>query len=108
MFVRYDIPDERGETRRARNARFGQPAPKPEIPPPAAHVWGWFWALSNRRRSGPEPLTYAEVGEWQRLTGTPVRPEEVEMIMRMDDAYLDETRKEQRAAVEREREKSRR
>lgn len=64
-------------------------------------MWGWFWRLSNRR-PGTDPLSYAEVGEWQRLTCTPVRPEEVEMLMRMDDAYLSEMRKEQAAARARE------
>lgn len=99
------MPDEKGETRRQRNLKFGQPAPPVEIPPEGAHVWHWFWSLSNRRRSGPEALSYAEVGEWQRLTHTPIRPEEVEMLMRMDDAYLTEVRKEQAAAAERAREK---
>lgn len=100
------MPNEDGENRRQRNAKFGQPAPTLEVPPEGAHLWHWFWSLSNRRRSGPEALSYAEVGEWQRLTHTPIRPEEVEMLMRMDDAYLEETRKEQAAAAERAREKA--
>lgn len=99
------MPNEEGETRRQRNRKFGQPAPDVEVPPEGSHVWHWFWSLSNRRRSGPEALSYAEVGEWQRLTHTPIRPEEVEMIMRMDDAYLAEVRKEQAAAIERAKEK---
>jgi hypothetical protein len=94
------MPNENGETRRQRNEKFGQPAPDVQIPAEGAHVWHWFWSLSNRRRSGPEPLSYAEVGEWQRLTHTPIRSEEVEMLMRMDDAYLAEVRKEQAAAAE--------
>lgn len=60
--------------------------------------------MSARRKSGPEALTYAEVGEWQRLTGTPIRPEEVEMLMRMDDAFLSEVREEERARIEQQRE----
>lgn len=97
------MPDENGETRRQRNVRFGQAERnKPVIVPAGGgHVWDWFWRLSNRRRSGPEPLSYAEVGEWQRLTRTPIRPEEVEMLMKMDGAYLTEVRKEQAAAAER-------
>lgn len=92
------MPDEKGETRRARNTRFGQPSPSVEVPPLGQHVWEWFWTLSNRRRTGPEALSFAEIGEWQRLTGTAVLPEEVEMLMQMDDAYLAEVRKEQEAA----------
>ena len=64
-------------------------------------MWEWFWDLSARRKSGPEALTYAEVGEWQRLTGTAIRHEEVDMIMRMDDVFLSGSRDEQRAQYER-------
>lgn len=99
------MPNDDGETRRQRNLKFGQPVPALVIPPNGQHVWHWFWSLSNRRRNGPEPLSYSDVGEWQRLTHTPIRPEEVEMLMRMDDAYLTEVRKEQAAAIERAREK---
>lgn len=98
------MPDENGETRRERNARFEEPSPDLDLPEAGAHVWEWFWEISARRRSGPEALSYAEVGEWQRLTSTQVRPEEVEMLMKMDNAYLAEVREEQRAAMERMRE----
>lgn len=107
MFTRYDIPREGGETRRQYNAKFGQ-AEKNQpviIPPQARHVWDWFWQLSNRRVSGPEVLSYSEVQAWARMTATPVRPEEVEMLMAMDDAYVAEVREEQRAALEAERSK---
>jgi hypothetical protein len=100
------MPDEKGETRRARNTRFGQSSPEYEIPEQALHVWDWFWDLSARRKSGPEALTYAEVGEWQRLTGTPIRPEEVDMIMQMDDGFLAAVRDEQRAQHERSKEQA--
>ena len=104
--MRYDTADEKGETRRQRNSKFGQPSPEQEVPDAAEHVWDWFWTLSARRKSGPEALTYAEVGEWQRLTGNAIRPEEVEMIMRMDDALLAEVGKEKQAYMTRSREQS--
>ena len=97
------MPDEKRETRRARNARFGIKSPPVSVPPQGAHIWDWFWTLSARRTSGPEALRYAEVGEWQRITRTPIRPEEVEIIMRMDDSFLTEVRKEQADAMERQR-----
>lgn len=75
------------------------------VPPEGEHLWDWFWELSRRRRSGPEALTFAEIGEWQRLTRVQVRPEEVGILMRMDDAFLDAVREEQRAAAERARDK---
>lgn len=92
------------QTRRERNARFGRESPEIEVPTEAEHVWDWFFELSQRRRSGPEALSFGEVGEWQRLTGNIIRPEEVRMIMAMDDAYVAEARKEQADMAERQRE----
>ena len=96
------MADENGETRRQRNARFGiAESPEPEVPDAAAHVWGWFWELSGRRRSGPEALTFADVGEWARLLQVDLLPEEVGMLMAMDDQYLRAVREDQKAARER-------
>ncbi|KWV17132.1 phage tail assembly chaperone [Xanthomonas translucens] len=98
LTVRYDMADEQGETRRQRNARFGEPSPVVEVPEEAAHVWAWFWLLSGRRRSGPEALNYAEIGEWQRLSQQDVLPAEIDMLVAMDDAYLRAVREDQAAA----------
>ena len=61
------MPDSNGETRRTRNERFGEPSPEVRVPERGAHIWDWFWQLSARRKSGPEALTFADVGEWTRL-----------------------------------------
>lgn len=106
LHVRYETPDDRKETRRQRNARFGQPSPVVVVPPAGAHVWEWFWALSNRRKSGPEALSFGEIGEWQRVTGTQIRPPEVEMLIQMDNAYLSAVRDEQEALIERRRQET--
>ncbi|MEA5123314.1 phage tail assembly chaperone [Xanthomonas floridensis] len=95
------MPDEKGETRRQRNARFEQSTPDVDMPEEAVHVWEWFWLISGRRKSGPEAISYSDIGEWQRLTLRDVLPEEVEMLMAMDDAYLRAVREEQAAARER-------
>ncbi len=95
------MPDENGETRRQKNIRFGEPSKNPEIdyPDEAAHVWDWFWdELNPRRRSGPEALTFADLGAWAELTGRTVRPEEIRMLLEMDNAFLREARDEQAAA----------
>lgn len=98
LSVRYELPDEKGETRRQRNAKFGVASPDIEVPDEGQHVWDWFWEkLTNRRKSGPEALTHAEIGEWQRLTRTQVLPEEIEMLIAMDDAYMKAYRDEQEA-----------
>lgn len=87
--VRYETPDENGETRRQRNARFNAPTPdEPEIPDSAEHLCAWFWVLSARRGQGPSALTYAEIGAWARLMGERPTVEEVRILMAMDDTWM--------------------
>ena len=68
----------------------------------AAHVWPWFWQLSQRRTSGfdsANPLTWGEIAAWQQLTRTLILPEEIELILMMDSAWLEavaEHREEQK------------
>lgn len=73
--------------------RFGKdsdiPEP-PECPECVEHVAQWFYELSRRRApamSGVAPIQYRDIQAWIELTGTLVIPEEVEMILAMDDAY---------------------
>lgn len=99
--IRYDMADDKGETRRQRNERFGIQSPALDIPGQVLHVWEWFWQLSGRRHSGPEALTFADVGEWSRLLRIDLLPEEVQMLMAMDDQYLRAVREDQKAARER-------
>lgn len=68
------------------------------LPSEGAHLWEWFWTVSRRRRTGPEAITYSDLDAWRRLTRTPVLPEEIEILMRMDDAFLTEVREELAAA----------
>ncbi len=96
------MADEDGETRRQRNERFGlAESPKQKVPGEAGHVWGWFWELSGRRHSGPEALTFADIGQWASLLQVELLPEEVQMLIAMDDQYLRAVREEQKAARER-------
>jgi hypothetical protein len=64
-------------------------------------VWEWFFELSAQRKSGPEHLGFAEIGEWQRLLGRYIRPEEIKMILAMDTAYVSALKKEQQLLRER-------
>lgn len=53
--------------------------------------------------NGPQPLTYAEIASWSRMTGEALLREEISVITDMDDAYLSaltEEREAQRAANE--------
>jgi hypothetical protein len=65
-------------------------------------VWEWFWELSARRHSGPEPLTWLEIDAWVRRGAPfPPLPEELQMLVAMDNAFLAEVQGERRAYYER-------
>jgi hypothetical protein len=52
----------------------------------------WAFALYGRSGlgfSGAAPLSYQEVGEWSRLTDTPLESWEVEGLMALDAAIRD-------------------
>lgn len=54
------------------------------------HLWEWFWDMSRDRKwgeAGPDPIGLAGIRLWSEMTGTTIRPEEVEIIRDMDDAY---------------------
>jgi len=55
------------------------------------HCWSWFGELSRTRSSngfGQNPISYAEIDAWSRLTNIELTPLEVSAIMRLDSAYL--------------------
>ena len=63
----------------------------PPIPRAVKHVWGWFRELHSARACaeyGPNPITYSEIGAWADLTKRNPTPEEVQLIKRIDGAYL--------------------
>lgn len=106
--VRYDTRLDFGgpqpETRREYNQRFGQPpGPEPDVPDAASHVWDWFWQLNGRRFSndgGPQPVTYTEIQSWREAMRVLVTPEEIRMLLAMDDAYRAKSGEELRARRE--------
>ena len=91
----------RAEFNEAYGAGDKTPEP-PEIPDAVAHVWEWWWRLNARRSSGFDsmsPLSYSEIYHWSALTRTQITPDEINMLMQLDDAYLaavNTERKEQR------------
>ena len=67
-------------------------AEEPDVPDVADHVWTWFWTLSKRRQrgfDGASPLTYSEIDAWLRVTRTIALPQEIDLIMAMDSAWLE-------------------
>ena len=104
--MRYEVARDFGgkekETRREYNARFGQPTGEEiDIPDSVEHVWGWFWQLSSRRSftdSSLLPLSFTELDAWTRLMRVNITPEDLDMLIAMDDAMLSAHSEESQAA----------
>ena len=62
----------------------------PEMPWPLIHVWEWFCTLCGGRR-GTEPLAFADIEAWSRMTGAMIRPSELALIKRLDFAWMEIT-----------------
>lgn len=55
-------------------------------PPPAGQrAWDWFWELDRGRQVGMEPnaISWSDIAEWQRVTGSEPEPWELNAIYRM-------------------------
>lgn len=63
----------------------------PEIPYAGMRVWGIFLRLHAARGGGgfgPAPISYADMQAFQRVSGEPLRPFEIEMIKALDAEVL--------------------
>lgn len=70
------------------------------VPEAGVLAWRWFIDLSNARTyhsGGPNPITYTEIAAYAALMREPLRPQDVQLIRAMDDAWT-------RAIVSRKRE----
>jgi hypothetical protein len=66
----------------------------PPVPASCRHIWGWFRELAAARGSngfGPNPISYADIAAWSRLTRTIVRPIEVSVLLHLDHVFFAET-----------------
>ncbi len=62
-----------------------------ECPPLLAHLWDWFVELANRRTyhgMGPNPIVHSEIIAWSILTRRHVRVDEVRLLIRLDDCWM--------------------
>ena len=88
---RLNKADTKGVTVADKMRHLGRSLEGPEIPPPAAHLLGWFYELNAGRTSsgfGLNPLTWGDFTAWASLTGTTLRPWEVRMMKRLDHLFL--------------------
>jgi hypothetical protein len=56
------------------------------------YILEYFFELHNKRSSngyGPNPISYSEIVAWDRLTNKYITAEEVELIMKIDNIYLE-------------------
>lgn len=89
------------ETGAERYRRFGQEVPdQPEIPRGFEIHLEWFNHLS-RRRVETNHIPYLEIQSFCSMTRTSMTHHDVQIIVMMDDAWVTQTRIEQRKAHER-------
>lgn len=64
----------------------------PEFPKPLLYLWHAYMRMRRRMApsplGGPLPLTWTEIGSFERLTGAHLAPWEVELVEALDDLYL--------------------
>ena len=71
------------------------------LPPPEGteHVWDVFWELRSRAAvgfNGPEGISFLEIDAWERVRALRLEQFFVDMILRMDAAYMAEWYRKQR------------
>jgi hypothetical protein len=61
----------------------------PPLPLELEHVWYAFCRLNARRRSGfsAEPIAWADLDAFVRLTGARLAPFEIQLIEMLDDLF---------------------
>lgn len=96
--VRYDFPNEHGETRRERNENFDQSSPDYNVPHIVRHIWDRYFEISSSIRRVKDgacsPIPPSEFLAWSRLTRTVISIWEYEVLRAMDDAYRSEVDQE--------------
>jgi hypothetical protein len=68
----------------------------PECPPLLEPLWMMFCQVSRGRTSngfGANPLTWADIEAWGRLTATDPSPWEIDLLVTLDNLWLVQTHK---------------
>lgn len=107
VYARYDLPDEKGETRRKRNLRFNcDNSPEFEIPSGGEYLWELFVKLSMViHRVDFNGYYYSfppsEILAWCELAGVDITTGEYEIISAMDNVFCKEINDDKNAAYSR-------
>jgi hypothetical protein len=98
IYVRYELPNEKGETRRERNLKFEEYTPPFSIPESGVYLWRWYFSISDslrRVREGIcEPIPPSEYIAWSHISGEIINHREQKILQRMDIAFCSEMNKE--------------
>jgi hypothetical protein len=73
------------------------------IPSGGELLWKWFMALHKTRQAGmagPQPISFTEMQSYARLTNQHIEPRHVDILVAMDQAYLETVYKKQPQAPE--------
>lgn len=93
--IRYDIQDEKQETRRERNEKFGHGNLSEPliIPENGLYLWNYFWEISGGvLRAGDgvcNPITWQEFLAWSKITQNELKKEEFEILRNMDLIFVE-------------------
>lgn len=107
VYARYDLPDEKGETRRERNKKFGfDEAPDFEIPVYSEYLWELFSKLSNAiHRIDFNGYYYtlppSEIKAWCELSNTDITSIEYDILSAMDNVFCKEINADKNATMTR-------
>jgi hypothetical protein len=97
--IRYDSPDEEGETRRQFNDRFGIDSPEAlEVDEQDEYLLDVFRHLSSIRDEGFNsvgPLLPSRIEEWCRVLGYRLLRDEILILLRLDTVYRNACAEEQ-------------
>lgn len=98
VFVRYDMPNEQGHTRRQRNQSLNLSSPEFSIHPAGERLWKIFIYLTNnytRIKDGIcERIPLSEVNRFDKIFGYGLNVYEYDILLAMDSRYCHEVNKE--------------
>lgn len=98
VYIRYDIPDEKDETRRDRNERAEIESPPLLIPEAGEYLFDLYFDISDcftRVKDGlVSKITPSEFMAYSTLTGLEISPFEYSALRAMDNEFCKETQLE--------------
>lgn len=95
VYTRYDLPNDKNQTRRERNESINIYTPPFEIPEDGFYLWSWFTELNDSIfRIDFNGYYYnippSEIMAWSTLTKNYLYPEEFDILQAMDKTFCKE------------------